>query len=699
MPQNKKDAVLVSFVTIIALTVNTLGNETVSLDAVEVTATNKAYSATKEVDTYTTSSMNTATKLDLSIKETPQSISVMTAQEMEDKQINSFHDVLANIPGLTINNRGDNYVSFVRGFNLNYFKIDGMPTYSTVNQNNFDTIIYDRIEIVKGANGLTTGEGDPSFAMNFIRKHANSKEVEGSVSLNAGSWDSYAQALDISVPINEDKTVRSRFIVKNEDAKAFYNNYDKKNKLFYGVVDADMGDMTSVSFGVTYQDLERDGAWNFGLPAFYSDNTRTNFSRSTALAPEWAYSNLETKEVFATIKQYLYDDISLHLASSFNRSNEESNTVQYSGKINKATGSGITYNQYATQREYDETNFDSYLSLPFSFYGLSQEVISGFSYNKRTKDWRDKELWPLTGTVSNIYNYQVKDALTSTMYKDEPSDKTTQQGTYLAGRFSLSESLKLISGVRVSNWKYDNDSLSIPERTFNNIVTPYAGLVYNVDDYHSVYVSYTDIFKPQSVKDINGDYLDPIVGRNYETGIKGEYFGGKLNTSFALFKIIQDNAPTNGVKLLSGEWAYEAAKGVTSKGFEVGASGDLTDRWSLSFGLANFSAEDAKGDTFNTKASRTTMAAFTKYKIDNKLSLGGGFNYYSKFYTGSGSSYIEQEAFTLTSLMAKYQIDKHTELQLNINNLFDKTYYEGIGTNLMVYGAPRNAMLSMRYFF
>jgi len=115
--------------------------------------------------------------------------------------------------------------------------------------------------------------------------------------------------------------------------------------------------------------------------------------------------------------------------------------------------------------------------------------------------------------------------------------------------------------------------------------------------------------------------------------------------------------------------------------------------------LANFSAEDAKGDTYNTKASRTTATAFTKYKINNELSLGGGLNYYSRFYTGSGSSYIEQEAFTLTNVMAHYQIDKQTEVQLNINNLFDKKYYEGIGTNLMVYGTPRNAMLSLRYYF
>lgn len=262
MPINRGKCISIPFMTIIVFSTQLTSNETILLEPIEVTASKQSTStmATEEVDSYTIRAMNTSTKLDLSIKETPQSVSVITAQEIEDKQINSFHDVLANIAGLTINNRGDNYVSSVRGFDLTYFKIDGMPTYSTVNHNNFDPIIYDHIEIVKGANGLTTGQGEPSLAMNFIRKHANSKELEGAVSLNAGSWDSYAQALDISTPITEDKNVRSRFIVKNEDSKAFYDNYDKSSKVFYGIVDADLGDLTTLSLGVTYQDLKNKGA-------------------------------------------------------------------------------------------------------------------------------------------------------------------------------------------------------------------------------------------------------------------------------------------------------------------------------------------------------------------------------------------------------------------------------------------------------
>ena len=700
MYETKQKLIPLSLITILTLTANLIANDTVSLAPIEITASKNTHIATEEVDSYTIDAMNTSTKLDLSIKETPQTVSVITSQEIKDKQLTSFHDVLANISGLTMNNRGDNLVSSVRGFDLTYFKIDGVPTYSTVNHNNFDIAIYDRIEIVKGANGLTTGEGDPSFGMNFIRKHANSKEVEGSVSLSAGSWDSYAQTLDVSAPISEDKNIRSRFIVKNEDSDAFYDNYNKKSKLFYGIVDADLGDFTTLSIGATYQDLKNNGAWSWGLPAFYSDKTHTNFSRSTSLTPEWTDMNLETKEVFANVKQYLYDDIALHASSSFIRTNQESNTVQIRGNsINKITGMGLSYNNYATQITYDEINFDSYVNVPFSVYGLSQELIAGFSYNERTKELKDKQVlpWP----TFNFYNDSIPNVLPSRAYTDRPEEDTTQWGTYLAGRFSLTEKLKLITGMRVSNWKYHNDSPSVAQRTFKNELTPYAGMVYDLDAYHSLYVSYTDIFKPQNVKDIHGDYLDPIVGKNYETGIKGEYFGGKLNTSFSLFKIEQDNTAklVEGVTLPNGDRVYEAAKGVTSKGFEVGASGELTDRWSLAFGFANFSAEDAKGDIFNTKASRTTATAFTKYKINNDITIGGGLNYYSKIYTGTGSLYIEQEAFTLANLMAKYQLDKHTELQLNINNLFDKKYYEGIGTNLMVYGAPQNAMLTVRYNF
>ncbi len=118
--------------------------------------------------------------------------------------------------------------------------------------------------------------------------------------------------------------------------------------------------------------------------------------------------------------------------------------------------------------------------------------------------------------------------------------ETTQTGTYVAGKFSLSDSLKLISGLRVSDWKYTSDT-GTGNRSFKNELTPYAGLVYNLNDTHSVYVSYTSIFKPQDKQDASGNFLDPITGNNYETGIKESILTNVSMPPSPVFRIEQEN--------------------------------------------------------------------------------------------------------------------------------------------------------------
>ena len=262
------------------------------------------------------------------------------------------------------------------------------------------------------------------------------------------------------------------------------------------------------------------------------------------------------------------------------------------------------------------------------------------------------------------------------------------------------EDLKLISGVRVSSWEY-NAANGVGNREFDNEVTPYVGLIYDLDDNHSIYTSYTSIFKPQNFKDTSGNYLDPIEGKSYEAGIKGEYFDGRLNTAISIFRIEQDGVgeKIDGVFVANTtEQAYKVAKGVVSKGVEFNISGEITDNFNLDFGLANFEAEQENGTKFNTDSSRTTANLFAKYAIDD-YRFGAGLNYKSKVYTGSGATKITQDAFITTDLMAGYKINKNLDLQLNINNVFDEKYYEGIGVNSMVYGDPRNFTLGMKYTF
>ncbi|MFX4210546.1 TonB-dependent siderophore receptor [Aliarcobacter butzleri] len=656
-------------------------------------------SVTEETGSYTTGATSTATKLDLSLRETPQSVLVFTRQKLDDQNITSFQELLAKTPGVSVNKWDERVMPTARGFSVDYYLFDGMPTYQQ-NANDIDLIVFDRVEVVKGANGLTTGAGNPAMGMNFIRKHANSKEFKGNIDLNAGSWDNYSQIADIQTPLNSDGSVRTRFVAKHEDKKSYMDNYEKQTDVFYGVVDMDLTDTTFASFGASYEDLQRDGVRWGGLPAFYTDGSRTDFSRSKTVSGDWTYWDVKTKTYFADLKQYVYDDISLNLSLSQRDFDTDTKLAYFSGKIDKNTGLGTgSPSRYTSERSEKENNIDLYASVPFEIANLEQEIVVGTMYNKHkvsTDNWKNANLTNVTIDVFNIQNPYSN----WTSSGKNTLNSTTQKGYYLAGKFSLMEDLKLISGVRISSWEY-NAANGVGNREFDNEVTPYVGLIYDLDDNHSIYTSYTSIFKPQNFKDASGNYLDPIDGKSYEAGIKGEYFDGRLNTAISIFRIEQDGVgeKIDGVFVANTtEQAYKVAKGVVSKGVEFNISGEIADNFNLDFGLANFEAEQENGTKFNTDSSRTTANLFAKYTIDD-YRFGAGLNYKSKFYTGSDATKITQDAFITTDLMAGYKVNKNLDFQLNVNNVFDEKYYDRIGNNSMVYGDPRNFTLGMKYTF
>lgn len=661
---------------------------------------------TEETHSYTASRMRTATKLGLSIRETPQSVMVLTQQRLEDMGVTSYQDMLGSVAGVSLNRWDERIYPTARGFKVDYYLIDGMPTYniSDSTAGDVDLSIYDRIEVVKGANGLMTGAGNPGVGLNFIRKHANSKTFKGDVEVSAGSWDAYGYLADVSAPLNKEGTIRGRLIAKHEDKNSFMDGYQKSNDVVYGVVDMDLTETTYLSLAGEYQRLERDGIRWGGLPAFYSDGTRTNFDRSKTVSEDWTYWNSETRAFYADFKQYLYEDISLNLSFVDRKLYSETSLLYFGGTVDRDTGNGQGYvYQYVNDALYHEQNMDAYLSIPLELSRLEHEIVMGFTQTSSKLKHNDWGMSVLASTLAspkiNLYNINVANPNLTKNTSADPH-KTTQTGFYLAGKFSLAEDWKLIGGARVSDWKYKSDT-GAGNREFTHEVTPYAGLIYDLNENHSVYVSYTDIFKPQDKRGASGEYLDPIVGKNYETGIKGEYFDKRLNASLSLFKIEQDNVAEEvpGVFVPgTTEKAYKAASGVNSKGIELEINGEITDDWSLGFSLANFEAKDAEDKKVTTTSSRTMANLFTKYTID-KLSLGGGVTYRSKIYAGSGVTEVIQDAYMLANLMVAYKFDQSMKLQLNVNNLFDKKYYEGIGSDSMVYGAPRNVTLSFRYSF
>ncbi len=715
MKKIAKRVVPLSICTALFLGVNIHAEEqTVRLDEVSVMSESSS-EVTEGTDSYTTKSMNTATRMNMSIKETPQSIVVVTNQQIQDQGLETITDVVNSITGITAKTFDSERQGYsARGFDITNYQIDGVATSWTAGwsggETSQDLTIYDRVEVLRGANGLISGAGNPSAAINLIRKHANSKEFVGSLKLDGGTWNKYGGTLDIQTPLTQNGKVRARIAGTYQKKESFVDYYENKKTVLYGIVDMDITDATLLSIGASYQKNDPTASMWGGLPSWYSDGTKTNWDRKTTTAPKWSYWGSETNTYFTTLEHYFLNDIKFYASLSHSENTADAKLFYMYGTPDKNTGIGLggSAGWYDVNREQD--NIDIYTSIPFSFNGLKQEIVAGLMYNEQ-----DLETYSKAGVglspIGNFYNWDGSYNEPTWGNKSLSQQGTTKQtGVYLVGRFSILDDLKLILGSRLTNWEIDMFSNGTNYGyKHDDIITPYAGLVYDLDKNHSVYVSYTDIFNPQDNQDKNGKFLDPIEGKNYETGIKGEYFDGKLNTSLSIFRIEQDNLAQNDP---SGAFvpgtttlASVAAEGTVSKGYEIDINGQITDNWDMSFGWSQFEAKDVNNDKVNTRHPRKTAKIYTRYKFD-KLSIGGGINWESKTFTNvtnpvtSKEEKLSQDAYSIVNMMMKYELSKVLTAQLNINNIFDKTYYSNVGFyNQLAYGDSRNMTVSLKYNF
>ena len=197
------------------------------LEGMEVTADKET---TEGTGSYTTRITAAATRLPLSIRDTPQSVSVITRQRLDDGNMQSLSDVLNGTTGISSNTFDSERISFYsRGFLIDSYQYDGIPTTidSTYNAGDAasDTAIYDRVEVVRGATGLLTGAGNPSESANMVRKHAISTAPTATVSAAHGSWDNRRVTADDATTLNRSGSVRARVGGAHQDRDA-YTRFD-----------------------------------------------------------------------------------------------------------------------------------------------------------------------------------------------------------------------------------------------------------------------------------------------------------------------------------------------------------------------------------------------------------------------------------------------------------------------------------------
>ncbi|WP_297809247.1 TonB-dependent siderophore receptor [uncultured Methylophaga sp.] len=670
--------------------------------------------ASEHTGEYQVNKMNTATRLGLSAKETPQSVSVITRQLIDDFELETITDVVNLATGVSAKaNDSSRFNYSARGFAINNLQIDGVPTtwesgYSA-GETMTDTVLYDRVEIVRGATGLITGAGDPSAAINLVRKRADSREFDGQATLTAGSWDKYQGTVDISTPLNEAATVRGRLVGSYHDSRSYVDLLEDERQVFMGTIAADLTDQTLLNVGVSYQDHNPTSSTWGGLPVWFSDGSRTDWSRSKTTGADWTRWGSEVTNYYANLEHTFDSGAMVYAAYSKSVNEGDLRLLYLSGSPDRNTGLGMSSSPSWYDNEREQENIDIYGNIPFELFGQGHEVTLGLMHSDQ--DFVAKRRDALTSSaVGNFYDWDGSYPEPSWGAKRTYVTRDTKQtGLYAVTRLSLADPLKLILGSRVTDWEVTgmNWDGSMYEFEHDDEITPYAGLIYDINDTYSSYVSYTEIFQPQNLQDKNGDFLEPIEGKNYEAGIKASFMDDRLSTTLSVFRIEQDNLgqvdPDNLVPGTTNQ-AYDPAEGATSKGFEFEVNGALTENWNILLGWSQFKAEDANGDAVNTEHPRRTATFYTTYRIQD-LTLGGGLNWESSNYTIATNPVgdqdkLKQDSFALVNLMARYQISASLQAQLNLNNVFDEEYYSQIGFySQLAYGAPRNVTASLRYDF
>ena len=685
---------------------------------------------TEDTHSYTTGSTSSATGLPLSLRETPQSVTVITRQQMDDRGVQSISDALRNTPGVSTQKYDSDRTEFsARGFAITNFQYDGVNqpydgVYGENPNNSDDSASLDRIEVVKGATGLMTGAGDPSATVNLIRKKPT-KEFKASISGTVGSWDSYRTTGDISGSLTDSGNVRGRFVGVYQDKDSYIDHYSQKKDLYYGILEADLTDETLLTFGIDKSSATPRGSSWTGNTTYFSDGGRTDFSRSFNPAADWSRRDFDEITYFATLEQALANDWKFKASLSEKTTDHDTQLASASyGNPDRATGEGMSFFWGRFEGHRVQDTADVNVSGPFTLGGREHELVAGVMASHSRQTGSTYDISAFESVPGSIYDWEGHLPKQEFPVNGKYERTQSQNGVYLATRLRPTDDLSVILGSRLSTFKYNEDyrynvgsPLDDTHASYkeHGVVTPYAGVVYDLNDVYSVYASYTSIYQPQTYKDASGVTLAPVEGDSYETGLKAAYFDGRLNASLALFRIEQDGvAEQTGTNAITNEGIFKAVDGTTTKGVELELAGELTEGWNLTAGYTYARTRDKDeqrifGYPLSTTKPEHVVRTFTTYRLPgalDKVTVGGGISWqsasYGKIYSAPAGDYtrIKQGGYTLVDLMTRYQYNEHLSFTANANNVFDKKYLGGLGNfDTTFYGEPRNLMLTTKWDF
>jgi len=663
---------------------------------------------------YIIQNSSTASKLNIALKETPQTVNVVTRQQLDDFALNNTRDVLRNTPGVIVGNQETERSSYLaRGFEISNIMLDGVgfPLSSyNYNNDNPDSFLFDRVEVVKGSDSLNNGIGDPGASIDMIRKRP-AQELQASVNASYGSWDTQRYEADVSSPLNQDGTVRTRVFGFEQKGGSYLDNYELEKNGFGAVFAADLTDSTTLTAGYTETNHKPNGN-NWGAnPLINTDGVQLNFPRNYSYSPNWTYWNTNVKNYFTEIEQKLGGDWKAKLAYDEKQTTRNSKLLYLVGNPASDGTSGMTL----LPGIYDDNDKERQVSLningTYPLWGQRHEASFGYSLADNNMNEIAHGGSYANSTTSDLASLtpDEPDWDMSTI-TGETHTKQKNRSVYAATRLHLNDDLKLLLGANYVQAQSKGISYGTDMFYDESKVLPYAGLTYNFTPEYTGYMSYTSIFRPQTTKAFDGSINKPIEGESYEIGVKSSWLDDKLTATMAVFRTEESNYPlrnSDGIPTLRKTQVSD----LRSQGYEFGLAGQLTDHLNLNFGYTQFSLKDLiNGGDARTFNPTQAINLLTTYQVPQlpKLKLGFGLQWQDKTYLDvpeastngvitQKAGVIEQDAYALLNAMVSYEVNDHLTVQANGNNLTNEKYLYSFPDQQGFYGAPANYSVALKF--
>lgn len=681
-------------------------NTSIELQATNVTATADLESAQGPVQGYHATRSASATRTDTAIHETPQSISVVSKDVVEDLGATRLQDALdyAGGVGRANNFGGQGLTTFtVRGFTTGEFYRNGFP----INRgypNMPDANTIERLEVLRGPATMLYGRGDPGGTFNVVSKQPL---AERTVTLGSQLNDQGMKrgTLDASGPLDEEGRLAYRLNVVGEGGETFRDHVETERYGVTPVITWQATDDTKVTFEGDF--MRNNHPLDRGLTRF--PNQRGTPSRDTFWGDKDA-GKLHNDNNMAQLRfeHALSDNWTLGGGFQWLDGSLKGNAIEANGP-GSLGADGRTLQRNFNYRKLEWTDKDYQLNLTghFSTGGFDHTLLTGIEY----EDYDYKSIIQRSSAAAGTYPIDIFDpvygqprpALTRTPTHDKENLKT--YAAFVQDQVALTERLKVLAGARFERFEHDYQNyVGKSWQAADNAVTPRVGVIYDLTDTVAVYADAARSFKPNTGASREGGGFAPEKGKSYEMGIKWEALDRQLSVDAAIYQIEKKNVLTPDPV----DSAFNVAAGqVRSRGFDLNVAGNLTPEWRVIGGYAYVDAEVTRDNTLRSgtrlmNIPRNSFSLLNVYEFQDGalkgLGLGAGGKYVDQRAGQTANTAFSMDAYTVVDLLGYYKVNERVRLNLDVKNLFNREYEEGAFGNIYAYpGAPRTVQVGIAY--